>query len=107
MKPEIVWTRGAEDDLLLLYRHLEAITDDDELPLRLLRRPLQDSLDLLEQNPLLGRCITKEGRLRRLLIGDHFRYGLFYTVEARGVIIHALLDLRQDPDLIRRRLKNI
>jgi plasmid stabilization system protein ParE len=105
---EIIWTLGAEQDLLLLYRQMEALSgDDDDLPLRLLRRPLMQGLKLLSENPSLGRRLAQRSNVRRLLIGPDFRHGLFYVVETRGIIVHALLDLRQDPALILRRLKGI
>ena len=107
MSTEIIWTLGAEQDLLLIYRQLEAVSDEDDLPLRLLRRPLVEGLELLSQNPLLGRQLVQRSNVRRLLIGPDFRYGVFYVVESRGILIHALLDLRQDPSLIRRRLRDI
>ena len=40
---------------------------------------------------------------RRLLV-PRFPYGIFYTVEARGVIVSGVMDTRQDPKAIRRRL---
>lgn len=33
-----------------------------------------------------------------------FNYGVFYSVEGQRVMVHAILDLRQDPVAIRRRL---
>ena len=107
MSTEIIWTLGAEQDLLLIYRQLEAVSDEDDLPLRLLRRPLVEGLELLSQNPLLGRQLVQRINVRRLLIGPDFSYGVFYVVESRGILIHALLDLWQDPSLIRRRLRDI
>ena len=40
---------------------------------------------------------------RRLLVSG-YPYGIFYTIEARGVIISGVMDLRQDPEAILRRL---
>ena len=40
---------------------------------------------------------------RRLLIRD-FPMGIFYSIEGRRVVIHAVLDLRQDERAIVRRL---
>ena len=41
---------------------------------------------------------------RRLLVA-HFPYGIFYTVEARGVIVMGVIDTRRDPEAILRRLR--
>lgn len=35
------------------------------------------------------------GRIRRLVLRNP-RYGLFYVLEYRGVVIHAVCDLRRD-----------
>lgn len=40
---------------------------------------------------------------RRLLV-PRFPYGVFYTLEARGVIIAGIMDTRGDPEAILRRL---
>ncbi len=41
---------------------------------------------------------------RRLLVHG-FPYGIFYTLEGRRIIVAAVMDLRQDPEIIRRRLR--
>lgn len=41
---------------------------------------------------------------RRLLVPG-FPYGIFYSIEGRRIIVSAVLDLRQDPEMIRRRLE--
>lgn len=40
---------------------------------------------------------------RRLLV-PHFPYGIFYTIEARGIVVTGVADTRQDPKSILRRL---
>jgi toxin ParE1/3/4 len=50
-----------------------------------------------ESGPLL------HGGYRRLLVPG-FPYGIFYTIEARGIIVSGVMDTRQDPEVIRRRL---
>jgi hypothetical protein len=44
--------------------------------------------------------------VRRLVIRDG-RHGLFYTVEARGVILHAVADLRGNPEELKRRFRRL
>ena len=41
---------------------------------------------------------------RRLLVPG-FPYGIFYTIEGRRIIISGVMDLRQDPGIIHRRLR--
>jgi toxin ParE1/3/4 len=43
------------------------------------------------------------GDYRRLLVPG-FPYGIFYTIEPRGVIVSGVMDTRQDPEAIIRRL---
>jgi plasmid stabilization system protein ParE len=43
------------------------------------------------------------GNYRRLLVPG-FPYGIFYTVEPRGIVINGVMDVRQDPEAIFRRL---
>ncbi len=41
---------------------------------------------------------------RRLLMHG-FPYGIFYTLEGRRIVVSGVTDLRQDPEVIRRRLR--
>lgn len=43
------------------------------------------------------------GNYRRLLV-PRFPYGIFYVVEARGVVVTGIIDTRRDPADILRRL---
>ena len=94
----VVWTLGATVDYQQLFSRFEehragaGSRFEEELEAR---------LALLAVFPHMGR--EYEAPFRRLLVFGH-EHGLFYTVEARGIIIHALLHNRQDPDAIRRRL---
>ena len=95
---EIVWTLGATVDYQQLFSRFEehragaGIRFTEEVEAR---------LAMLAVFPHLGPVY--EVPFRRLLVFGH-EYGLFYTAEARGIIVHALLHNRQDPDAIRRRL---
>ena len=42
------------------------------------------------------------GRYRRLLI-PRYPFGIFYVVESNRIVVHAVPDLRQDPEKIRER----
>ncbi|MDB6138416.1 MAG: hypothetical protein JWO94_1488 [Verrucomicrobiaceae bacterium] len=46
---------------------------------------------------------VSHGSYRRLLL-HKFRFGIFYTLEGRRIIISGIMDLRQAPGNIRRRL---
>ena len=57
-------------------------------------------LEHLKKFPLIGQLYR--GRYRRLLI-PRYPFGIFYVVESNRIVIHAVLDLRQDPKKIRER----
>jgi hypothetical protein len=58
-------------------------------------------LDQLRQ--FLGSGKVYRERYRRLLI-PKYPFGVFYVVETGRIVIHAIMDLRQDPKSIERRL---
>lgn len=106
MALELIWTAGAERDLLEIHDGLfDTLEGDDEIIARILRRPLHSALTLLQQHPEAGAKVKQTQRLRRWLLGPQRRYALFYAIEKRGILIHALLDLRQDPSAIWKRLQ--
>ena len=64
-------------------------------------RCLDAALTLLRQHPEIAPAYR--GRFRRMLIRD-FPYGIFYEVQPKRIIVGAIMDLRQDPETIRRKL---
>jgi len=62
---------------------------------------VEEAFDRLEPHPECGP--TYSGPFRRLLVRD-FPFGIFYSIEGRRVIAHAVLDLRQEPRAIQQRL---
>jgi plasmid stabilization system protein ParE len=64
-------------------------------------RQVEAALTLLRQHPELAPQYG--GQYRRMLIRD-FPYGIFYEAQPTRVIVGAIMDLRQDPRLIRRKL---
>ena len=108
MPLELVWTAWAECDLLELHQRLfQVFGEDTDSVARVLLVPLESSLKLLRDHPEIAPRIRGTQRARRRLLGPNNRYGLFYVVEKRGIIIHALLDLRQDPKTILKRLEGL
>lgn len=93
-----VWTLGAESDVQAIYERLE--TWEEGTGDRFYEEVLA-SVRLLEAFPDAG-AIVYAGKVRRVLVFNR-NYGLFYVPETRGLVIHALLDLRQNPEQIRRR----
>ena len=106
MVPEAVWTAAAERDLLEIYLQLfDAFDGNDDLIARVLRQPLQSALRLIVQHPEAGAKVKRTEGVRRRLFGPQHRYGLFYVVESRGLVIHEILDMRQNPETIWKRLR--
>ena len=98
--PEIVILAGAENDILELYVRFENIQDGlgDRFALR-----IDETLAMIGSNPRIGTSFR--GEIRRCLVKG-FPHGVFYSIEARGIIVQTVLDLRQSPEGILRRLEN-
>jgi len=99
---EVVWTLGAEADVQAIYKRLESWEEGmgDRFYAEILA-----CLRLLEAFPKIGPVVHQE-KVRRVLVFNR-NYGLFYVPESRGIVLHALLDLRIDPEDVRRRLGEI
>ena len=62
---------------------------------------VRSAFEQLSRHPLSAPAFI--GKYHRLVLA-RIGYAFFYTVEGRRVVIHALLDLHQSPENIRRRL---
>jgi plasmid stabilization system protein ParE len=96
----VVILAGAESDIQRIYNRLTDRRDGsgDEFMDRLANVFVR--LETFpESSPvrLLG--------MRRALVPGHI-FGVFYTIEPRGVMIHAIADLRQDTDYLERMLRD-
>jgi len=99
---EVVWTLGVDLDLQAIYERLDVHSPGAgdrffEALLETTRR--------LQLFPQIG-PVVYGGFIRRVLIFDQ-HYGLFYSIESRGIILHALEDLRGAPERIAQRLRRI
>ena len=97
-----VWTLGAEADVQAIYERLDSWEEGTG---DVFYAEVLASVHLLAAFPHIGPVVHR-GNVRRVLVFNR-NYGLFYIPEGRGIIIHALLDLRQSPKEIRRRLEGI
>lgn len=88
---ELILLQGAQADLLEIYaRYGERVEER-----------VDQSLGLLQKHPRLG--AVYEEPLRRLIVpGSPF--GIFYIPYPSRIVVATILDLRQDPAAIRRRL---
>lgn len=99
MKAPVVILAGAESDIQRIYSRLTDFRDGsgDEFMDRLggVFRQLEA---FPESSPLrmLG--------FRRALVPGHV-FGVFYQIETRGIMVHAVADLRQDPLWLERTLR--
>jgi plasmid stabilization system protein ParE len=99
--PEIIWKQGAENDLFQIFANLEGFSEGTGE--RLVRK-LDSTLENLKVHPEIAPPF--EGPVRRLVIGSS-GYGLFYSVETRGIIVHALIHLSQNPETIREKIRRL
>lgn len=90
--------QGAEADLLEAYVRLEE--QRSGLGERFYRT-LDFALERLRQHPQMAPVY--QGEYRRLVLGP-FGFGVFYTINGDRLMVGAILDLRQDPEAITRRL---
>jgi plasmid stabilization system protein ParE len=98
---DIVWTRAAEADLQALYECLEDLkigAGDDFLSL------IDASLQLLRQFPEIAPVF--DAPFRRLVLNNR-RHGLFYCIEGKRIVLHAVADLRRNPDELRERFHKL
>lgn len=99
--PEIVWKQGAQNDLLQIFADLE---DFSEGTGEQFVYKLDTTLQNLRAHPEIAPSF--EEPVRRLVIGST-GYGLFYSIESRGIIVHALIHLSRDPETIRQRIRRL
>jgi plasmid stabilization system protein ParE len=100
-EPEIIWKQGAENDLLQIFAELEEYREGAGV--RFVGK-LDFTLSNLRTHPEMAPMF--EEPVRRLVVGAT-GFGLFYSVEARGIIVHALIHLSRDPETIRERIRRL
>lgn len=95
---EVIFLRGAEADLLAAWMRYEEILPGlgDRFEAEV-RAALLRTVELPESAPVYA------GEFRRLLVRK-FDHGIFYRIHGTRIVVTAVLDLRQDPTTIRRRL---
>ena len=98
MPKRIELLRAAEADLLEHFIRLEERGGGRG---ERFYRSLDRALELLRQQPEMAPVYR--GKIRRLVLRS-FELGVFYAIEGDRLMIGAILDLRQDPDQIERRL---
>ena len=95
---KVVFLLAADMDVQAVYDYLESLNEG-----------LGDSfLTVLEAGTQQIALFPLSCRLHlddyRRLVLPRFPCGLFYVVESNRIVIHAVMDLRQNPETIRRRL---
>ncbi len=98
--PTVVILAGAENDTLNLFAKLEARNPDsaDEF-----YRHFEEALQQLGTHSESAQIFAGRIRIRRLVMHG-YPFGVFVTVEGERLFVQAVLDLRQSPETIRRRL---
>jgi len=93
MIEKVVWTQGAAQDYL---QHDERTASS---------KAIDELLTLLMSFPELGTLLHGSIRIRRVLVPPKRVFGIYYAIQARRLIIIALLDLRRDPEAIENLLR--
>ncbi|MBB5034137.1 type II toxin-antitoxin system RelE/ParE family toxin [Prosthecobacter vanneervenii] len=99
MKIPVVILAGAESDIQHIYNRLsdqrDGAGDDFMEQLGGVIRQLEIFPQSAPQR-MLG--------FRRALVPGYV-YGLYYQIEPRGIMVHLIADLRQDPDMLLQKLR--
>jgi plasmid stabilization system protein ParE len=98
VKLPVVIDRAAAAEL---RDHLARVANDSPVTARDLNEEVGTTLDLISQFPQLYERF--DGDLRRAVL-KRWSLGIFYERLADAVFVAAVLDLRRDPAVIRRRL---
>ncbi|HEY5704066.1 MAG TPA: hypothetical protein VIT91_22040 [Chthoniobacterales bacterium] len=96
---ELVFLFSADADIQTAYEFHEAVQAGRG---EVFMRHLDVAFGQLRTFPQIAPVFHES--YRRLLVHG-FPYGIFYSFEGRRVIVSGVMDLRQDPDIIRRRLR--
>ena len=95
---DLILLLQADHDIQIAFNRYEEIqTGRGEV----FMRHLDAALTLLRQHPEIAPVYG--GPHRRMLIRD-FPYGLFYEAQPKRIVVCAIMDLRQNPEAIRRKL---
>jgi plasmid stabilization system protein ParE len=95
---DLILLRQADDDIQSAFNRYEEFQKGRG---ELFMHQLDAALTLLRQQPDIAPVYSD--RYRRLLMRD-FPYGVFYEVQPKRIVVGAIMDLRQDPERIRRKL---
>jgi plasmid stabilization system protein ParE len=95
---ELILLFQADEDIQTAFNRYENFQEGRGA---MFMRHLDAALTLMRQHPEIAPVYG--GRYRRMLIRD-FPYGIFYEVQQQRIIIGAIVDLRQNPEAIRRKL---
>lgn len=95
---ELIFLLAADADIQAAYEFYESCQSGRG---EVFLRHLDAAFGRLRTFPEIGAVF--HGPYRRLLIPG-YPYGIFYVAEGRRIVVSGIVDLRQDPESIRRRL---
>ena len=95
---ELIFLHSADADIQAAFEYYEEVQPGRG---EVFMQHLDAAVGGLKTFPEIARVFS--GSYRRLLVPGH-PYGVFYSVVGRRVIVSAVMDLRQNPETIRRRL---
>lgn len=95
---DLILLLQADQDIQTAFNRYEEFQDGRG---EIFLRHLDAALALLRRHPEIGPSYS--GQYRRMLIRD-FPYGIFYTIQPKRIVVSAVVDLRQNPESIRKKL---
>jgi plasmid stabilization system protein ParE len=96
---EIIVLLAAELDIQAAFNRFEEYKEGFGIKFI---QELELAYEYLSRHPRIGRLYANN---RRRFLIPNFPFGIFYAVEGDRIVISAILDLRQDPERIRKRLE--
>jgi hypothetical protein len=92
MTPGVIWTSGASEDYLKADPKIAPSIAIDGI------------VQLLRLFPEMGS--SESTRVRRVLVGNRRLFRLYYAPIQSRIVVLALVDLRQDPDIVEALLRS-
>jgi toxin ParE1/3/4 len=96
--PELILLLQADLDIQAAFERYEGFQEGRGA---VFLRHLDAAFTLLRQHPEIAPAYA--GSYRRMLLRE-FPYGIFYDLQPTRIVVAAIMDLRQDPQAIRRKL---
>jgi plasmid stabilization system protein ParE len=100
---DVIVLPRAEADAQELYERMAELAGFDRADR--LAEEIAAGMALLAQHPEIGPVDSALRPLRRLILNDT-RFGIYYAIEGRRLVIHGVVDLRRNRERLRERFRH-